>query len=84
MQLEQALGSVLREIRKERGLSQEALALDAGVERNYISLIELGRNSASVRIIFKVCTVLGVAPSSVFVRAEELMQSSGRKRPAKR
>lgn len=60
MEAEVAFGIVLRELRKQRGLSQEALAHDAGMERNYISLLELGRNSASVKMIFKLAPVLGV------------------------
>jgi transcriptional regulator with XRE-family HTH domain len=60
MRLEEAFGETLRAARKRRGLSQEALALEAGVERNYVSLIELGRNSPSMRILFKLCRVLEV------------------------
>ena len=73
MEGEQALGEVLRALRRERGLSQEALALEAGVERNYVSLIELGKNSPSIRILFKLCTTLGVAPSSVLATTEQRM-----------
>jgi len=32
--------SEARELVRQRGLSQEALALDAGIQRNYVSLIE--------------------------------------------
>lgn len=60
MEPEVAFGIVLRELRKQRGLSQEVLAHDAGMERNYISLLELGRNSASVKMIFKVAPALGI------------------------
>ena len=60
MEPEVAFGIVLRELRKQRGLSQEALAHDAGMERNYISLLELGRNSASVKMIFKLAPSLRI------------------------
>jgi transcriptional regulator with XRE-family HTH domain len=56
-----AFGKVLRELRKGRNLSQEALALESGVERNYVSLLELGRNSASVKMIFKLAPALGIS-----------------------
>lgn len=42
-------------------MSQEALAHEADLERNYVSLLELGRNSASVKVIFKLAPVLGVS-----------------------
>jgi transcriptional regulator with XRE-family HTH domain len=58
---EAAFGQVLRELRKGRGLSQETLALESGLERNYVSLLELGRNSASVKTIFKLAPTLGVS-----------------------
>lgn len=58
---EAAFGQVLRALRKRQGLSQEQLGYEAGVERNYISLLELGRNSASVKTIFKLARALGVS-----------------------
>lgn len=85
MRLEEAFGETLRAARKQRGLSQEALALEAGVERNYVSLIELGRNSPSMRILFKLCRVLEVPPSALLARVEERMRAGiQRKRPAKK
>ena len=34
------------------------MALRADVDRNYISLIELGKNNPSVRMVFKLCEAL--------------------------
>ncbi len=84
MRVEESLGEVLRAARKDRGLSQEALALDAGVERNYVSLIELGKNSPSIRVVFKLCKVLGVQPSILLNRVEDQMRSGSKKRQGKR
>lgn len=61
---------MLRELRKQRGLSQESLAHDAGMERNYISLLELGRNSASVKMIFKLAPALGISVSEFMALVE--------------
>lgn len=80
MEVEQALGEVLRALRKERGLSQEALALEAEVERNYVSLIELGKNSPSVRILFKLCKTLGVSPSDMLAAVEQRQAEATSKR----
>lgn len=64
-------GLVLRDIRKEKGLSQESLALEADLQRNYISLIERGINQPTITTIFKLATALGVKPSVIVARTEE-------------
>ncbi len=84
MRLGESLGEVLRAARKQRGLSQEKLALEAGVERNYVSLIELGRNSPSVRILFKLCKVLDLPPSSLLAQVEQQMRGGRAVRQRKR
>ena len=84
MRLEESFGEVLRTVRKQRGLSQEKLALEAEVERNYVSLIELGRNSPSMRVLFKLCKVLEVQPSALLARVEEQMRGGQKKRQGKR
>ena len=70
MEPETAFGQVLRELRKGRDLSQEALALESGLERNYVSLLELGRNSASVKTIFKLAPALGISVAEFMSRVE--------------
>ena len=78
MEPEVAFGIVLRELRKDRGLSQEALAHEAGMERNYISLLELGKNSASVKMIFKLAPALNTTVSALMTLVEE-RQKAGQK-----
>lgn len=39
------LGTTLRQLRQERGLTQESLAFRAGVTKNQVQLIEAGRSS---------------------------------------
>jgi transcriptional regulator with XRE-family HTH domain len=67
---EVAFGLVLRQLRKRRLLSQEELAHKADLERNYISLLELGRNSASVKTIFKLAFALDVAVAELMASVE--------------
>lgn len=78
MEPEVAFGIVLRELRKQRELSQEALAHESGLERNYISLLELGRNSASIKTLFKLTPVLGVSVSE-FMRQVETTLTRAKK-----
>ncbi len=74
MEPEVAFGIVLRDLRKQRELSQEALAHESGLERNYISLLELGRNSASIKTLFKLSPVLGVPVSELMEKVEQLQR----------
>jgi transcriptional regulator with XRE-family HTH domain len=52
-------------------MSQEQLGLEAGVERNFVSLIERGVNQPSIRIIFKLAKALQVPASEMLVMVEK-------------
>jgi transcriptional regulator with XRE-family HTH domain len=65
-----AFGRVLRRIRKNRGLSQENLAFDSGLQRNFISLLELGERSPTLRSLFKISAALDVSPSKILALTE--------------
>ena len=71
---DQALGQALRSWRTKRKWSQTTLALRADVDRNYISLIELGRNSPSLRTIFRLCDALDIAPSELMKDIERRLR----------
>ena len=70
---EKAFGQALREIRQSREISQERLGLDAGFDRTYISLIERGINSPTIRTVVKLAAVLNVSPSKIVVRMEQFL-----------
>ena len=58
-------GRRVRELRKERGLSQEAFADRCGLDRTYISGIERGRRNVSLRNIDVIAQALGVSVSEL-------------------
>ena len=60
-----AFGKVLRKLRNEAGLSQENLALEADLQRNYISLIELGQNQPTLTTIYKLSGALNIKMSKL-------------------
>ena len=62
---EEALGEVIRAIRLQRGLSQEELSFACGMHRTYISLIERGINSPSLRTLIAIATALQAKPSQL-------------------
>jgi transcriptional regulator with XRE-family HTH domain len=62
MKSRRALAQNLRRIRRERGMSQEALAMAADIDRSYVSLLETERYSASVDMLDKLATALKASP----------------------
>ena len=70
-----AFGRALREIRQSKKISQERLALEGGFDRTYISLIERGINSPTIRVVVGIAAVLKVPPSKIVRRMEELLPS---------
>ena len=69
---EKAFGLALREIRRRKSISQEQLALEAELDRTYISLVERGINSPTIRTLVRIAKVLDVAPSKIVSRMEQL------------
>ena len=52
---------MLRDLRQSKRLSQEKLAFEAEVDRNYISLLELGRYSATIKMIQRLAQALEIS-----------------------
>ena len=68
---EQAFGEVIRALRHERGLSQEELSFACGRHRTYISLLERGHNSPSLRTVWMLADALALRASELLRRVEE-------------
>lgn len=62
MDVVQLLGVNVRHHRKLKGMSQEQLALEAGMERSYVSDLERGTRNPSVRALGRLAEALGVQP----------------------
>jgi transcriptional regulator with XRE-family HTH domain len=58
----------LRRVTVKRGLSQEKLAFDAGVDRSYVGGLERRQENPTVDILDRLATSLGV-PLSEFFKA---------------
>lgn len=61
-------GRVIREMRKEKGLSQEAFADLAGIDRGYMGNIERGKNNLTLSKVFQISSALEVTPQEIFQR----------------
>lgn len=68
---EAAFAKALQEMRKERGMSQEALGFESGYHRTYISMLERGIHNPSLRTILSVSSALGVSATKIVQRVEE-------------
>ena len=59
-------GDRLRQLRRERGLSQEQVALQADITTSYYGLLERGQANPSVALLEKICDVLNVRIADIF------------------
>ena len=63
------VGSRLRELRQERGMSMRALARASGLSANALSMIERGRTSPSVSTLYKLADAMAI-PITAFFRED--------------
>ena len=75
--LARALAANLRELRAERGLSQEELGRQIGVHRTRIGMYEQARGNPTLGSVERLAALLGVSSADLLLgRAEE--QDEGR------
>lgn len=65
MEIRQVLAANMKRLRRAVGLSQEELALRAGLDRTYISSLERCQYAASVDVLAKLAQELGVTPAEL-------------------
>lgn len=65
------------ELRKARKISQEELGFESGYHRTYISQLERGRKSPSLKTIFQLAAALKVPPSEIVLCVERALIGSG-------
>jgi transcriptional regulator with XRE-family HTH domain len=68
---EALFGRVLRELRKDCGLSQESLAFESGYHPTYIGQLERGKKSPSLRAVMCLAKVLRTPASEILRRVEK-------------
>lgn len=65
LELRRIFASNLRRLRSECGMSQEALAAAAAIDRTYVSLLEREVYSASLDMVAKLAAALKVSPAAL-------------------
>lgn len=73
MNIKIVFGKILKELRAEKGISQEKLALEAGLDRSYVSALERGVYQPSITKIFDMAKVLEVRPGLIVDRVFDEM-----------
>jgi transcriptional regulator with XRE-family HTH domain len=68
MTLREIVATNLRQLRHDRGLSQEELADRAGINRNYVGMLEREQHAATVDMLEKLAAILDIDPTEFFRR----------------
>jgi transcriptional regulator with XRE-family HTH domain len=68
--LPEVFGIVVRQLRKERGLSQERLAAAAGIDRAYMGGLERGQRNPSLTTVERIAVALDMSISEVLAAVE--------------
>ena len=66
MDIKHRFGANVKKYRLIKGLSQEALALEAGLDRTYIPGIEKGERNVSIKVIDKISKGLNIEIKKLF------------------
>ena len=77
MDIRRQVGLNVLRIRRERGLSQEALAFEAEIHRTYVSGVERGVRNPTITVLAELATALKVLPHELL---EPLPEETARPR----
>ncbi len=69
-ELTQKFGALIRQLRLEKGMSQERLAELCGLHRNYIGAIERAERTPSIITADKLAKALDLTLSDLFLKLE--------------
>lgn len=67
----QITGRIIRDLRQQKGWSQEVLSGLAGIARSHLSEIETGEKNANVDTLWRIADALGIRMSELMRRVEE-------------
>jgi len=69
--IDEAFARVLRRLRVQKGLSQEALGEEADLHRTYVSQLERGLKSPSLRTFHRIAKALDISISELMSLVEK-------------
>ncbi|WP_160725034.1 helix-turn-helix domain-containing protein [Bacillus sp. USDA818B3_A] len=65
------IGNVTKRLRKAKGMSQEKLALDSGLDRSFYGEIERNEKTPSLDTTFRIAWGLGMEPEELVKEIKE-------------
>ena len=71
MDIKIVFGKVLRQVRKDKKISQEKLALEADLDRSYVSKMETGVYQPSISTIIAIAQILEIRAGLLLDMVEE-------------
>ena len=70
-----AVGKAIRDLRKEKGISQDVLSGFAGIARTHLTMIENGTKQANFETLWKIALALDIRPSELVARIEREIEN---------
>ena len=71
LELKEAFGKVIRELRDQRGLSQQELADYSEVDRTYLSDLERGLYYPTLNTVYKLADILKIKPHELIQKVDK-------------
>ena len=72
--INETFGKVIKQLREERGLSQQELADYSELDRSYISDMERGRYNPTLNTVYKLAEILKVKPNEILQKVDKLLK----------
>ncbi len=73
-----AVGRLVRQLRKNRGLSQEVFSGLVGIARSHLAMIESGSKQANFETVWRIANAFDMAPHELVRLVEEEIQRGER------
>lgn len=70
-----AFGEAIRQIRNGRDISQEALALESGLDRTYVSMLERGKRQPTLAAVLLLANTLDTDPALLVKKTKARLDS---------
>ena len=70
-----SVGKAIRDLRKEKRISQDVLSGFAGIARTHLTMIENGTKQANFETLWKIALALDIRPSELVARIEEEIEN---------